>query len=66
MKNSRQSWETESITLQRKVNANKHKKQKKMHMGKTQPWLNVTEGFQTDCTPEQHLDITISQIHEIN
>lgn len=37
-----------------------------MHMGKTQPWLNVTERFQTDCTPEQLLDITISQIHEIN
>jgi len=48
VRNSRQSWEAESITLQRKANANKHKKYKKMHMGKTQPWLYVTEGFHTD------------------
>lgn len=62
MRNSRQSWETESITLQRKTNANKHKKHKMMHMGKIQPWLYITEGFQTDCSPMQHLDIMVSQI----
>lgn len=60
MRNSRQSWESELTTLQRKANANKHKKCKRMCMGKTRPQLHATKGFQTDYTPEQHLDIKIS------
>lgn len=37
-----------------------------MHTGETQPWLYITEGFQADSTPEQHLDITVPQIHAVN
>lgn len=58
----KQFWETESIILQRKANKNKHKKCK-IHMAKPQP---LPDGFHIDHTCEQHLDITISQIHEIN